>query len=82
MFLEFTVNQWGLISDIFGVLLLFKYGLPSKIEDEVDHLTAPNVPEEEKQKRKRKNKEIIIGAYVGLTLILIGFALQFAEGFK
>jgi hypothetical protein len=64
----------GLILDIIGVLMLFKYGLPSKISDG-DTLGIEESKEEE-ELRNNKNKYIIKMAYFGLSFILIGFVFQ------
>lgn len=64
----------GLILDFWGVLLLFKYGLPSKQQSTIQLLVAndvDNVDEVEKE-----NKRIEKMAYRGLGLIAAGFVLQ------
>lgn len=64
----------GLVLDIIGVLLLFQYGLPSKYKEE-DVLSLGSSSEEEIE-RAKYNRKIKIGAYTGLSLILIGFIFQ------
>lgn len=73
----FTTSQWGLISDIIGVLLLFRFGLPSKIESENGPGWATGAESDELTKIKNRNLRIKIGAYAGLFFILLGFVLQF-----
>lgn len=69
---SFTSSQWliciGLALDIAGVVMLYRYGLPSKMpQAEPFTWTAP--PEAEVNRFKRKS-------YVGLWLLILGFALQ------
>jgi len=64
----------GLILDIIGVLMLFKYGLPSKVSEGTGRITEESKINEDI--RNKKNKHIVIMAYLGLTFILIGFIFQ------
>lgn len=73
------ISLIGLILDIIGVVLLFIYGLPSKIiPDNV--VTIHNVyaadDDNSTTEEKERNKRIKIGAYSGLSLLIIGFAFQ------
>lgn len=77
-----TISSIGLIADILGVILLFMYGLPSKlIEHNIElfelNTRDANEIEREDERIKKHNKRVKVGAYAGLTLILIGFILQF-----
>ncbi len=69
------VSSIGLVFDIIGVLILFKYGLPSKIQNHKGSIIREEGKEEEKA-RKKENKKIKQWANLGLILILIGFLLQ------
>jgi hypothetical protein len=71
-------NIIGLILDIVGVLLLFKYGLPSKIEDAEGGfvLTSEGKPKEIRERIIKKNKRIYFWSHFGLFLLIIGFILQ------
>ena len=71
----------GLILDIIGVLLLFAFGLPSKIELSGGGIAKEETREEEK-KREKANGRIVLGAKIGLWMIIIGFAFQVAGCFK
>ena len=71
----------GLILDIAGVLLLFWFGLPSKVELDVTLLNVRNPNSENSKRIERKNKRIHFWAFTGLTLIGIGFLLQLAGVF-
>lgn len=67
------INSLGLIFDIIGVLILFKYGLPSNVskngEVGMTFLTKDN--EDEKKYKKYKFR-----SNIGLIIIIIGFILQ------
>jgi hypothetical protein len=84
MFLELTTTQWGLMSDILGVLLLFKFGLPSKFVVVTNNLVWGDVDNKSEESRaaNRKNKKISFWAHVGLSLLILGFLLQFAGTIK
>ncbi len=69
------ISSIGLIADIIGVLLLFKYGLPSMLKENGGGLLLEEDAAEEKI-RINTNDKIKRRAYFGLTLILIGFLLQ------
>jgi uncharacterized membrane protein len=64
-------NLIGLALDMLGVVLLFFYQMP-KAEHGWQLESAPS--EDEQSQSEAKNRRIAI---VGLTLILLGFALQF-----
>ena len=65
----------GLIFDIIGVLILFEYGLPSKLKEHGGGLLLGENIEKEKQ-RISENKKITKLAYSGLTLLIFGFLFQ------
>ncbi len=72
------INWWstiGLIADMIGVYLLFKYGLPSKIEESSGSIGLEESVEAEKA-RKQRNKKIERWSYFGLLLIFTGFFFQ------
>ncbi len=56
----------GLILDIIGVIMLFIYGLPSKIKEQ-DYIGKEETKEDIRVKKM---------AYIGLSFILFGFILQ------
>jgi hypothetical protein len=72
-----TISQWGLILDFAGVLLLFKYGLPSKILSENGPMIAAGAHGEQLLRIQKKNRKVRTGAKLGLLLISLGFVLQF-----
>jgi hypothetical protein len=64
----------GLILDIIGVLMLFRYGLPSEIE--IGDIIIANESTDSELKRGNKNRRIKKLAYIGLSFILLGFIFQ------
>ena len=68
-------TQIGLVLDIVGVIILFEYGLPSKVKDPDGYLLLGD--ESDSNNIKRKNKQVRFMAYLGLSLILLGFIFQF-----
>ena len=62
----------GLLLDVIGVCLLFAFGLPSKYEGPGMLLLFPGKDKLGDRGRKR----IRLGAYAGLTLLIVGFLLQ------
>ncbi len=70
-----TVGSLGLILDVVGVILLFVYGLPSKIHTPPKLLLESGLTEKE----LAENKKIEFWARTGLVLIGIGFILQIAS---
>ncbi|MEO8569183.1 MAG: hypothetical protein ABI419_08605 [Ginsengibacter sp.] len=76
-------SQTGLLLDILGVVLLFIYGLPSRIADqhEGDMLRVGPLQREQIEKKRKADKKINSYAYVGLALIGVGFIFQFIGTF-
>ncbi len=73
-----TVNSIGLILDIVGGLLLFKFGLPPKIDPQGHiHLTLVQVDEDEIKTAKRYGQF----SQIAVILIIIGFLLQLASNY-
>lgn len=67
------INDIGLLLDIIGAILLFKFGLPASISREGHiHLITEQVDEEEKKKGKLYDK----WGKIGLGLLVIGFIFQ------
>ena len=79
-----TINQLGLLSDMAGVFILFLYGLPSDyiVNPKAQHLLINESPKDEVEKVIAKNRVIKIWAYIGLTLLFIGFIFQLIGSFK
>jgi formate hydrogenlyase subunit 3/multisubunit Na+/H+ antiporter MnhD subunit len=67
------INSIGLVFDIIGVLLLFKFGLPSEISKTGSiGLSLEGTDYEEVKKWKKYN----FWSKIGLLFILIGFVFQ------
>ncbi|MDO9559854.1 MAG: hypothetical protein Q7I89_09260 [Syntrophales bacterium] len=72
------INACGLISDIVGVLLLWKFGLPESISRQGhQYLICEQTDETEIIKAKKYDKY----AKAALLFIIIGFALQIISDF-
>ncbi|GHN02370.1 hypothetical protein WSM22_38590 [Cytophagales bacterium WSM2-2] len=67
----------GLVFDIVGALLLFKYGLPSKVKEMGSAFGGGPEADEEEKERLAYNRKIEIMANTGLVLLILGFVLQF-----
>lgn len=76
-------SQIGLSLNILGVVLLFIYGLPSRITDahEGDMLRVGPLQREQIKKKRKADKRINFYAYVCLALIGVGFIFQFIGTF-
>ena len=65
----------GLVFDIIGALLIFKYGIPPRIDPQGhQHLILEQIDEDEKAKAATYIKR----SEVGIGLLILGFALQLA----
>ena len=73
MFNKTFVNIIGLSLDIVGACLIFKFGLPEKIDR---HGYIYVTVREKDEKEKEKAKKYDFWAKVGLGCLIIGFALQ------
>ena len=67
-------SSLGLIIDISGVILLFIYGLPSKISEGIYFIDGET--DEERTLREKRNKFIKKMAQAGLICLILGFILQ------
>jgi len=72
------INSIGLILDIIGVVLIFFFGIPRKIDSSGYIFLAV---EEEDEKEKKSGKLYNILSHLGLILVFIGFALQLLSNF-
>ena len=62
----------GLIADIVGAILIFKFGLPS-VETRNLHLLVLSHPTDVE---KKENSFASVMSYAGITILIIGFFLQ------
>jgi hypothetical protein len=67
------INVIGLTFDIIGVLMLFKYGLPSNL-DKNGHISIVLEQVDDDEIHKYKKYEQL--SYLALVSIIIGFILQ------
>jgi hypothetical protein len=70
-------NNIGLIFDIIGVIILFKYGLPEKFNKRPRLLLEGDLS----PKEQKENKIIIQWSYCGLIFLLSGFIFQLISNF-
>jgi len=76
--MEISINSAGLVLDIVGALLLWKYGLPEAINrDGAVHLVLEQTSTEEIAKARYYDGI----AKIALTLLILGFALQLLSNF-
>ena len=73
-----VVNNIGLIFDIFGAIILFMYGLPSKMHEPPKLLIEGDITD----KQVKENKRIRCWANTGLILLIAGFVLQLISNFS
>ena len=73
-----TVNSIGLLLDIAGAILLWKYGLPESISREG---TIPLVIGQIDGAEVAKAKTYDCWSKFGLTLLILGFVLQLISNF-
>lgn len=78
MTLQQFINCLGLTLDIFGVIILFKYGLPADVSK---HGNGFLVVESINQKAIDKWNKYNIRSRVGLGLIIVGFVCQIVSIF-
>jgi hypothetical protein len=70
-----VISSVGLVFDIVGALLLWKYGLPAPINrGGVQHLILEQIDEVEAETTRKFDRN----SRWGLGLLILGFALQFA----
>jgi hypothetical protein len=72
------VNSVGLIFDIAGAVLLFRFGLPADVRRSGHSYLVINA---EDPNEKAKARGYDRWGRVGLALLCLGFALQFASNF-
>ncbi len=72
------LNSGGLILDICGVVLLFKYGLPADISRTGATYIITEQRDEAEVERARKYDRL---GHLGLALLIGGFVFQLASNF-
>ena len=74
----FDLTNIGLILDIIGAILLYKYGLPSTITRNQPTLLVRNYT----KKETRQMIVCILLSHVGIIFLISGFVLQFIGNVK
>jgi hypothetical protein len=67
------INVIGLVLDIIGILMLFKYGLPSDLNKKGSIFMVLEQVDNNEIKKYKKYERL---SYLALSLIIIGFILQ------
>ncbi len=67
------ITNIGLVLDIIGALIIWKYGLPSAVTKSTHPLIFRNPTEKEKQDVNISP----IMAHLGIVFLILGFCLQF-----
>jgi hypothetical protein len=76
--LSTCINSLGLLLDIVGAILIFKFGLPEPISREgYVHLILEQTDEQEKQKALNYDR----WSKLGLSSLILGFCLQLVSNF-
>ena len=77
------LNGTGLVLDILGILFLYKYGLPSKVQEprEGIEILYAGITEQEKKSQERVFSYYRRMSRYGLFLILFGFLLLLIGNF-
>ena len=75
-----VVNSVGLLLDIAGVVMLFFFGLPSKVEHPDSGIAvAWDVPSAETERRRKQWYRHRLMSGLGLAMLILGFVLQIAS---
>ena len=69
------INSVGLFLDIGGVILLFFFGLPSRVSEGPPYLSFGEDPDSTKQRKKQRKRYQRV-SWFALGLLVVGFALQ------
>ena len=77
------LNGTGLILDILGILFLYKYGLPSEVQEprEGQIILYPGLTPHEKKSQEKVFSYYRRMSRYGLFLILVGFVLLLIGNF-
>jgi hypothetical protein len=72
-FCSYLLQSLGLISDIIGVCLLFKYGIPELMQTGGAYILRTGIVDQTSKALEDKFKKL---GYFGLLLLVVGFVLQ------
>ena len=70
-----VINSAGLALDIIGVILLFFFGLPSRVREGPPVLSFGEDPDSTKQREKQWKRYQLV-SWFALVLLVLGFFLQ------
>ena len=71
-----TLNSIALILSVIGTGLVWKYGLPSEVDEDGASILTFRLSEEETNNNKKKWRRYLNLNRTGLGLIMLGFFLQ------
>ncbi len=74
------VSSVGLILDIVGVILLFKYGLPADVREKGGTIIIFGGGKRDEE-AKREHRYYRRMSRIGLGCLMVGFSLQLASNF-
>lgn len=83
-FLLINLNSLGLVLDIMGVILLWRYGIPNAqlaSKDMVDVGWIDHVPEDKKKSHNRRRLIRILLDHLAYVLLFLGFLAQLMSNF-
>ena len=69
------INSVGLFLDIVGVILLFFFGMPSRVSEGPPVLSFGEDPDSTKQREKQWKQYQLVSRFA-MVLLILGFALQ------
>ena len=77
------VNSIGLVLDIVGAIVLFKYGFPPALENNRDgtFMISGSGDSQAEKEALKKDKQYKCLSMVGLIFLIIGFILQLISNF-
>ena len=81
MTISFILQQTGLTLDIIGAILLFMYGLPSRLKGEEGESLVDAISDQDLAANQKHDAKIRFRAYVGIVFLILGFILQFLGNF-
>ena len=77
MSLQISINSLGLLLDIIGAILIWKYGLPKSLSREGEEAALIMSDESSRAKAKKYNWF----DHIGLALLVFGFVFQLISNF-
>ena len=75
------VNSAGLLLDIVGVVLLFMFGLPSKVRRETGSYIIWGADASEQEATRKEYRRYQCMSFIALGCLVTGFVLQIVSNF-